>query len=222
MSDIQFALSLSSMMQENNIQRAFLPLRLTLTSDVLNSENINEFDVLLLVTDVPPAVVNLRGMSIQFVKSWYALNFSSPLSVNTTIHVDYELIENSSIANFLALRTFRMHIRNFEPKSFQGSLKKIFGSIGYGFFSIFSAPPAKYQFDHTIIHLENRIKQAVSKNHHHILSAIYPIQLFICIFSAWYYQMKDNVACGVTMPNGTYLTYGIFGAVTFILEAYVF
>lgn len=88
---------------------------------------MNEFEALFLINSVPPAIITLKGLSIQFIKSWYAINFSAPLSVVTFMEVDYDKIENTSFANFFTLRSFKMYIANFEAKTFKSSIKKTIG-----------------------------------------------------------------------------------------------
>ncbi|KAL4476077.1 hypothetical protein ABPG74_009810 [Tetrahymena malaccensis] len=221
-SDLEFIIELKKKMSKYQVSNAFLPIRLNLTPEILKKAGLNEFEVLYLINFVPPSSMNLKGMSIQFVKSWYAINFYAPLSVQTTIDVDYDLLENSSIANFLTLRSYRLYINNFEGKTFLSQIKQKIGKYSYTFFNILSSQPKQYQFDHTVIHLENRFKQFVVEGKHNIMRALFPIYLFVCIFGVWFFSRQYNVACGSGVSWNSYIMYAVFGFVTFLLEAFIF
>ncbi|EAR87757.2 transmembrane protein, putative (macronuclear) [Tetrahymena thermophila SB210] len=221
-SDLQFIIELKKKMSKYHVSNAFLPIRLNLNPEILKKAGFNEFEVLYMINFIPPSSMNLKGMSIQFVKSWYAINFYAPLSIQTTIDVDYDLLENSSIANFLTLRSYRLYINNFEGKTFLSQIKQKIGKYSYAFFNILSSQPKQYQFDHTVIHLENRFKQFVVEGKHNILRALYPIYIFICVFGVWFFSRQFNVTCGSGVSWNSYIMYAVFGFVTFFLEAFIF
>lgn len=62
----------------------------------------------------------------------------------------------------------------------------------------------------------------MNKGRHSYLRALYPIYLFICIFGVFFFSLREGKQCGSAVPNTSYLTYGIFGIVTFLLEAVMF
>lgn len=51
-------------MEKHHISNAFLPIRLNLSQDILKEVCLNELEVLYLINFIPPANVNLKGMSI--------------------------------------------------------------------------------------------------------------------------------------------------------------
>ncbi|KAL4499770.1 hypothetical protein ABPG72_017310 [Tetrahymena utriculariae] len=221
-SDLEFIIELKKKMSKYQVSNAFLPIRLNLNPEILKKARLNEFEVLYLINFIPPSSMNLKGMSIQFVKSWYAINFYAPLSIQTTIDVDYDLLENSSIANFLTLRSYRLYINNFEGKTFLSQIKQKIGKYCYTFFNILSSQPKQYQFDHTVIHLENRFKQFVVEGKHNILRALFPIYIFVCVFGVWYFSRHFKIACGSGVSWNSYFMYAVFGFITFLLEAFIF
>lgn len=136
--------------------------------------------------------------------------------------MNYDLIENSSIANFLTLRSFRLFVLNFEGKNFSSKINRFIGNLGYSLFKPFSNPPAQYRFDHTVIHLENLFKTYTKQGKHHILRLLYPIYIFVCVFAVWFFSMRDTKVCGDTMSKYSYIMYAVFGLVTFFTEAIIF
>lgn len=74
---------------------------------------MTELDILLFISKMPPAEAEFDNMSIQFIKSWYAINFFAPLTIKTVFNMDYGKFENSSISNFVASNAMSMYLRNY-------------------------------------------------------------------------------------------------------------
>ncbi|KAL4481560.1 hypothetical protein ABPG74_007649 [Tetrahymena malaccensis] len=220
-SDLEFIINLKKKMDEKKIKRAFLPIKLNLDFSKLQKLNLNEFDVLFYLNCVPPAEIYLSGMTVQFVKSWFAIQHSSPLSVKTTIDVKYDQIQNTSIANYLILIFSRIYIRNFEGKTLSSKIKKLLSNIGYSFFNVFGSPPKQYKFDHTVILLNEQLHTFIKQGKENFLRLLYPIYLFVCLFAVLYFSFNKS-ECGNSLSMYSYITYAGFGLVSLFLEFYIF
>ncbi|EAS04043.2 transmembrane protein, putative (macronuclear) [Tetrahymena thermophila SB210] len=220
-SDLEFIINLKKKMDEKKIKRAFLPIKLNLDFSKLQKLNMNEFDILFYLNCVPPAEIYLSGMTVQFVKSWFAIQHSSPLSVKTTIDVKYDQIQNTSIANYLILIFSRIYIRNFEGKTLSAKIKKLLSNIGYSFFNVFGSPPRQYKFDHTVILLNEQLHTFIKQGKENFLRLLYPIYLFVCLFAVLYFSFNKS-QCGNSLSMYSYITYAGFGFVSLFLEFYIF
>ncbi|KAL4486124.1 hypothetical protein ABPG72_012177 [Tetrahymena utriculariae] len=220
-SDLEFIINLKKKMDEKKIKRAFLPIKLNLDISKLEKLNMNEFDVLFYLNCVPPAEIYLSGMTVQFVKSWFAIQHSSPLSVKTTIDVKYDQIQNTSIANYLILIFSRIYIQNFEGKTLSSKIKKLLSNIGYSFFNVFGSPPKQYKFDHTVILLNEQLNTFIKQGKENFLRLLYPIYLFVCLFAVLFFSFNKS-QCGNSLSIYSYITYAGFGVVSLFLEFYIF
>lgn len=55
-----------------------------------------------------------------------------------------------------------------------------------------------------------------------MLRALYPLYLAICIFGVWFFSYELGVTCGKGVSWYSYITYAVFGFITFFIEAYLF
>ena len=72
------------------------------------------------------------------MKSWYAINYYAPLSCSTTISVDFELLENTSLGNYLSLRAYKSIVRGYCASGILANLQYFTGLIRFAVFGIFA------------------------------------------------------------------------------------
>ena len=75
---------------------------------------MSELDLLHCLNEIPPAEIKLVDVSVQLGKSWYAINYYAPLTIRTQIDINYSLLENSSVANYLANYFYSIFVKNFK------------------------------------------------------------------------------------------------------------
>lgn len=55
-----------------------------------------------------------------------------------------------------------------------------------------------------------------------MLRILFPIYQFICIFGVLYFSWNETITCGNGISWNSYIVYGAYGVITFILEADLF
>ncbi|EAR87754.2 transmembrane protein, putative (macronuclear) [Tetrahymena thermophila SB210] len=219
--DVLFLENMNQLIEIKQVEQAFLPLKITISDDILKQKNLDEFTLLYYLNRVPPSAILLKNMSIQFVKSWYVINYYAPLSYNTQIEVDFELIENTSIGNYLTLNSYKMIVQNYREKSFSSYIKYFIGQIGYFIFSIFQTQPMQFRFDHSVILLERQFG-SIQQARFNLLRFLFPIYQFVCIFGVIFFSTYNQIACHQGISWYSYIMYGVYGLLTFIIEADLF
>ncbi|KAL4476074.1 hypothetical protein ABPG74_009807 [Tetrahymena malaccensis] len=219
--DVLFLENMNELIEIKQVEQAFLPLKITISDSILRQKNLDEFTILYYLNRVPPSTIQLKNMSIQFVKSWYVINYYAPLSCNTQIEVDFELIENTSIGNYLTLNSYKMIVQNYREKTFSSFIKYFIGQIGYFIFSIFQTQPIQFRFDHSVILLERQFSTQ-QQTRFNLLRFLFPIYQFVCIFGVTFFSVYNQVGCHQGISWYSYIMYGVYGLLTFIMEADMF
>ncbi|KAL4441157.1 hypothetical protein ABPG74_002107 [Tetrahymena malaccensis] len=218
---IQFLFKLQKQMLESKIKQAFLPIRLVCSQDTLQKFNFSELDLLECLTMIPASEIKLTNLSIQFIKSWYAINYYSPLTISTNIEINFSQFENSSVANFVSNYFYQIFIIGYDNKKLKLKFKAKLSKMCYNIFQIFNSEPQKYKFDHSIIQLEELFDKK-QKSFKPIMLLIYVIYIAVCVIGIFLVSQRNNISCGQGISWYSYITYGFFGILTLIYEAYIF
>ncbi|EAR94969.2 transmembrane protein, putative (macronuclear) [Tetrahymena thermophila SB210] len=218
---IQFLFKLQKQMLELNIKQAFLPIRLVCSQETLQKLNISELDLLQCLTMIPANKIKLTNLSIQFVKSWYAINYYSPLTTQTNIEIHFSHFENSSVANFISNYFYQLFINSYDSKQLKERFKVKLSKLCYNIFQIFNLEPQKYKFDHSVIQLEQLFDKK-QKSFKPIMLLIYIIYIAVCVIGIFLVSQYNNINCGQGISWYSYITYAFFGVFTLIYEAYIF
>ncbi|KAL4489828.1 hypothetical protein ABPG72_022468 [Tetrahymena utriculariae] len=218
---IQFLFKLQRQMLELKIKQAFLPIRLVCSQDTLQQLNISELDLLQCLTMIPASEIKLTNLSIQFIKSWYAINYYSPLTTSTNIEINFSQFENSSVANFISNYCYQLFINGYDNNALKEKFKAKLSKTCYNIFQIFNSEPQKFRFDHSIIQLEDLFDKQ-QKNFKPLMLFIYIIYIAVCVIGIFLVSRYNNISCGQGISWYSYITYAFFGVLTLIYEAYIF